>query len=64
MKESQIRWYGETVAAIAAGGLLALAGKIIGGATGNALVILAFPVNLAVLICGRLPDGKGAPKKS
>ena len=41
------------MAAIAAGGLLALAGKIIGGTTGNTLVILAFPVNLAVLACGR-----------
>jgi SSS family solute:Na+ symporter len=41
------------VVAIAAGGVLALAGKIVGGAAGNALVILAFPVNLIVLACGR-----------
>ena len=51
------------MAAITAGGLLALAGKIIGGTTGNILVILAFPVNLAVLAVGRVPtenrpDGK------
>ena len=44
--------------AIAAGGLLALTGKIIGGTAGNALVILAFPVNLGVLVCGRVPDVK------
>ena len=42
--------------AIAAGGLLALAGKIIGGTAGNALVILAFPINLIILICGRTPS--------
>ena len=40
------------VAAIVAGGLLALAGKIVGGTAGNLLVIAAFPVNLAVLILG------------
>ena len=39
--------------AISAGGLLALTGKIIGGTVGNALVILAFPINLIILICGR-----------
>lgn len=44
--------------AIAAGGVLALIGKIIGGTTGNALVIAAFPVNLIILICGRIPNGK------
>ena len=34
--------------AIIAGGSLALAGKIIGGPTGNALVIAAFFVNLVM----------------
>ena len=52
------------MAAIIAGGLLALAGKIVGGTTGNALVILAFPVNLAVLACGRLPAGNSPDGKS
>ena len=46
--------------AIVAGGLLALAGKIVGGTTGNALVILAFPVNLAVLFLGRSRAERGA----
>ena len=41
------------VIAIVAGGALALVGKIVGGTTGNLLAILAFPVNLAVLICGK-----------
>ncbi len=45
------------LAAIVAGGALALAGKILGGTAGNALVILAFPVNLAILICGRGKNG-------
>ena len=43
--------------AIIAGGVLALAGKLIGGMPGNILVILAFPVNLAILACGRMPKG-------
>ena len=47
------------LAAIMAGGALALAGKLLGGATGNALVILAFPVNLAILIRGRTKNGGG-----
>lgn len=41
--------------AIIAGGALALTGKILGGETGNLLVILAFPVNLAILVFGRMP---------
>ena len=41
------------VIAILAGGALALTGKILGGTTGNALVVAAFPVNLAVLFFGR-----------
>ena len=44
--------------AIIAGGSLALAGKIIGGPTGNALVIAAFFVNLVILVCGRTPKTK------
>ena len=44
------------MAAIAAGGLLAFAGKIIGGMAGNALMILAFPINLIILTCGRTPS--------
>jgi len=46
------------IAAIVAGGALALAGKIIGGTAGNMLVVLAFPVNLIILICGRIPQGR------
>ena len=49
--------------AIIAGGVLALAGKIVGGKTGNVLVISAFIVNLAILICGRIPKVNGAPRK-
>ena len=45
--------------AIIAGGALALAGKIVGGTTGNALVIMAFPVNLAILFLGRSKAGRG-----
>ena len=41
------------VIAIAAGGALALAGKIVGGTAGNLLMILSFFANLAVLACGR-----------
>ena len=41
-------------------GALALAGKIVGGVTGNALVIAAFPVNLAILLCGRRPGDQSA----
>ena len=44
--------------AIIAGGSLALAGKIIGGPTGNALVIAVFFVNLVILVCGRTPKTK------
>ena len=44
------------MAAIAAGGALALTGKIVGGTTGNALVIAAFAVNLAVLFLGRMRE--------
>ena len=40
------------LAAIVAGGAFALSGKIVGGTAGNALVIAAFPVNLAFLSLG------------
>ncbi len=43
------------LAAIIAGGALALAGKILGGAVGNYWLISAFVVNFIILICGRSP---------
>lgn len=49
------------MAAIAAGGALALAGKLLGGTTGNALMILAFAANLAILILGRRSGGGKTP---
>ena len=45
------------LAAIVAGGLLALLGKILGGTPGNIIFIAAFPVNFAILYFG------GTPKK-
>ena len=44
--------------AIIAGGSLALAGKVVGGPTGNALVVAAFFANLVILVCGRTPKIK------
>ena len=52
------------MAAMLAGGTLALAGKILGGTTGNALIILAFPVNFVILACGRTPAGSRTDGKS
>ena len=43
------------MAAILAGGALALTGKILGGAAGNILLISAFLVNLFILFLGRIP---------
>ena len=45
------------MAAIVAGGVLALAGKILGGTAGNVLHISAFAVNLLILFLGRIPGG-------
>ena len=54
---------GYALAAIMAGGALALAGKLLGGTTGNALLILAFAVNLTILICGRVPKKVGTAEE-
>ena len=48
------------LAAIVAGGSLALAGKLLGGTAGTALFIAAFPVDLAILALGRLPGDRTA----
>ena len=46
------------MAAILSGGILALAGKILGGVPGNVLFILAFFVNLGFLALGRTSNSK------